>query len=439
MKQTGIEIIKKLRQVGHEAVFAGGCVRDKLMDIEPSDWDIATSAKPDEVEKLFNKTLAIGKSFGVIVVIEKGFQFEVATFRSDADYDGRRPGKVAFCSMEQDAMRRDFTINGMFYDPIDDRIIDFVDGKKDIQDKVIRFIGSAEDRIQDDHLRMLRACRFADRFKFDMEDENFYAIKRNSFKIQYISKERIRQEIVKSFQKGNGDIFIVWLIECNLIDFIMPEIKLLFDCKQNSEYHPEGSVYWHTHYVLTKLKAENYLLKLAGLFHDIGKPATFRYVDDKITNHGHAEIGAEMTRLILERLKFSNDEIDYICALVKDHMKFHDIHKMKKSTFRKLAAQPYFDDLLKLHYADCMASNGELSHYNLATQKYEEIKNEPILPKPFIDGSDLIAIGFVEGKEIGRVKQEIYDMQLEGSINSFQDALKESIKLLKEYSNDKNR
>jgi len=441
MKQTGIEIIKRLRQAGYKAVFAGGCVRDLVMSNEPHDWDIATSAKPGEVEKLFNKTLAIGKLFGVIVVIENGMQFEVATFRSDADYDGRRPGKVEFCTMEQDALRRDITINGMFYDPIDNQVIDFVNGLQDIEDKIIRFIGNPEDRIQEDHLRMMRAIRFADRLQFVIEEESFDAIKRNSYKIQYISKERIREEFIKVFTKSRGGFFNYLLLESMLAEFIIPEIRLMIGSKQDYSYHPEGDVYNHTELILNKLQDDDvdYRVKLAGLFHDIGKPLTFKIVDNedfpmdwKITNHGHAEIGAEMTELILRRLTFSNDEIDYICALVKDHMKFYDIKKMKKSTFRKLAGQPYFQDLLKLHYADCMASNVDLTNYNIAIEKYDIIKNEPILPKPLVDGRDLITIGFTEGKEIGEVKSHIYDLQLEGLINSIDDGLIIAKELYKE-------
>lgn len=434
MKQTGIKIIQQLRDNGHEAVFAGGCVRDMLMGNIPNDYDIATSALPKEVEKLFDKVIYIGKSkvCGTSYVIENGLQFEVTTFRMDFDYDGRHPGKVKFVSMEEDAQRRDFSINGIFNDPINDRIIDFVNGQKDIKTKVIRFIGKPEDRIKEDHLRMLRALRFSDRLKFVLDQESFLAIRRNSYKIQNISKERIRDEIVKTFKSSKGLGFLDYLFGTCLNIFIIPELESLLFSAQNKQFHPEGDVFDHIYDGFNYLENESYLLKLGWLFHDIAKPQTYNKINEKITNHGHAEIGAKMTELILRRLTFSNDEVDCICGLVRDHMKPNEVKNMKKSTFRKLAGQPYFDDLLKLHYADCMASNGDLTAYNLALKRFNEFKNEPILPEPLIKGQDLIALGFQEGKEIGEVKKSIYDIQLEGKIKTVEDGLVIANKLLKQ-------
>ena len=424
MKNTGIKIIKKLQQAGYEAVFAGGCVRDKLMGIEPYDWDIATSAKPDEVEQLFGKTIPIGKAFGVINVIENNFQFEVATFRTDINCNGRWPDQVVFGSMEQDALRRDFTINGMFWDPIADRVFDFVNGQEDIKNEVIRFIGSPEDRIQEDNLRMLRALRFADRFSFTIDIKSFEAIKRNSFKIKRISKERIQQEMVKVFTRSTGVLFFDHLISTYLGIFIIPELFLLvYECPQDEQYHPEGNGYIHTRAVLKNLLEANYKVRIAGLLHDIGKPLTYKLVNNKITNHGHAELGFEMSTMILEQLKFSNNDVNYIANLVKDHMKIKDVALMKKSTFKRLANQPYFIDLLKLCKADCLASSGDLSDYTTVLNRYNELSNAPILPTPYINGKILIEMGFEEGPEIGQIKQLIYNEQLEGTISCFEEAI----------------
>jgi len=242
MKQQAINIVKKLRDHGHQAVFAGGCVRDMILGIPPSDYDIATRARPEVIEQLFDKTLAIGKAFGVIVVIMDGYEIEVATFRKDSqESDGRRPDSVQFSSMDEDAWRRDLTINGMFYDPIGDHIIDFVGGQKDLKNHLIKFIGSPEGRIEEDKLRMLRAVRFAARFNFEIDPVTFEAIKAHASEISQISAERIADELQKILRVKHPRQAFSLLFETGLIDHILPEVRAMEGCEQPVDYHPEGA------------------------------------------------------------------------------------------------------------------------------------------------------------------------------------------------------
>ena len=424
MEKQAIQIVETLKANGFQAVFAGGFVRDMLLSVSSGDIDIATDALPEQVESLFEKTVAVGKSFGVIVVIVDGIEFEVCTFRNDGKYsDNRHPESVEFSSIEEDAKRRDFTINGLFYDPIDGKLLDFVDGEKDLKAGIIRFIGDAEARISEDKLRILRGVRFALRFGFDLEESTYAAIKRNAKNILLVSKERIRDEIIKMVKLDKPEKMFELLFDTGLIHYVLPEIEKLKGVKQDPEWHPEGDVFCHTVKVMENLKGESLEVLFAGMFHDIGKPETFEVINGRITNREHAKIGAKKTRDILEGLKFPNKFIEYVGELVYDHMRMLNVKGMKKSKQKRFFSQDNFSDLMALHIADEKGGFNDLSIIEKVNELILEYGEQSLKPEPLIDGRDLIGIGFCQGALIGQVKTEIYDMQLEGQINTKDEAL----------------
>jgi poly(A) polymerase len=423
------KICYKLQRRGFQAVFTGGWVRDSLLGLPSSDIDIATNATPDKVEKLFRRTKAVGKSFGVILVKMKDTDFEVATFRIDGTYsDGRHPDGVQFTSMEEDAKRRDFTVNAMFYDPRKNKYIDFVDGQKDLAAKRIRFVGDPNQRIVEDNLRMLRAIRFALKLNSWIEPESMQAIRVNASKITNVSSERVREEFMKMIELGCPKKMINLLFDSNLIDYILPEIKPMKGNKQNPFWHPEGDVLEHTILVMQGLIGESSLLQLAALFHDIGKPSTAKVEGEdptRISNHGHDDVGAKMTFDIMTRLKFSNDEINYVVNLVSEHMKHQAAKDMKKSTLKRFMAQPYFDDLIKLNYADVGSASGDFSTIEFLEEKKKNWTPEEIKPKTsLVTGDDLIAMGLKPGPEFKKLLTLVMDAQLEGTVKDKEQGLK---------------
>jgi len=445
MLEKAVEIVRKLKDNGHEAVFAGGCVRDMLLEIDYNDIDIATSATPDEVEKLFDKTIPVGKSFGVIIVIDGEDSFEVATFRSDGDYsDGRRPDSVEFTSMEEDAKRRDFTINAMFYDPIEDMVIDFFDGKGDLYCKTLRFVGNASDRINEDQLRMLRAIRFLVKYNLGMESGNWETVKKYSNLISNVSNERIIQEIFKMLELHNPRKLLHTLRDSKLLYHILPEADNIFEIKQPEEFHPE--IYLEEHIILSldalKDRSPSSELLFATLLHDIGKPPTQTF-EDRIRFNGHDEVGAKMAGEICDRFKLSNDQKDKIVFLVANHMRTRFVKEMKKSKLKRLMASPHFEDLMELHRADCLASHGGLDKYDYMKEKLvkfrEEVEEKSKLPKPFVMGRDLANMGFKACPSFGKVLKEVMDMQLNEEFECQEDALSYAYdmmnKLIKEGGN----
>lgn len=424
MLQEAISIVKRLQDNGYEAVFAGGYVRDMLMKIPCNDIDIATSATPDQIESLFDKTLAIGKSFGVIVVIINNFEFEVATFRSDVGSDGRRPDSVIFTSMKEDALRRDLTINGLFYDPISNIIIDYVGGQQDINNQIIRFIGNADDRIKEDKLRMLRAIRFTCKYDFNISVDTFSAIMENATQVNSVSAERIQEELVKILKINSPSNALSLLNTSYLLQEILPEVSILMEYPQDPKWHPEGDVYKHTKLVIDELKNESTELLLAGLFHDIGKAkTTIIESDGRIRTPGHAKVGAEMTRDIMRRLKFSNDITKYVSELVYSHMSIKHFDDMRKANKKKFIYREDFQDLRKLTIADILGSHKNLDIITSLDMEVKNILSEPIKPTPFINGRDLIDLGYIQGKLIGTIKEEMYNLQLENKITSKQEAI----------------
>jgi poly(A) polymerase len=427
IKEEATKVISKLQQSGYLAYFAGGCVRDLLRDQVPTDYDIATNALPEQVTSLFSKTRSVGAHFGVIIVISGEFAFEVATFRNDGSYgDGRRPESVEFTSPEEDVLRRDFTINGIFYDPIEGSTIDYVNGQDDIESGTVRAIGDPESRFREDHLRLLRAVRFAARFDYQIEENTWAAICSHAEEIKNISEERIRDELSKILTDPNRVRGFDLLVESGLMEAMIPEILDLKGCEQPPQFHPEGDVFVHTRLMLTLLKDDPSLsLVLSVLLHDIGKPSTYSYDEesDRIRFNGHDKIGAEMASDILKRLKFPNKVIEEVTEMVANHMTFKDVQKMREAKLKRFMARPTFEDETELHRVDCLGSWGGLDNYDFLNQKRTEFDNEPIIPPPLLTGKDLIEIGWEPGPRLGEVLTKVQDMQLEKNLNSKEEAL----------------
>ena len=415
-KAIAKKIVAKLQHAGFAAFWVGGCVRDFLLGREPQDFDIATDAKPEQVEKLFAKTIPVGRKFGVVIVVEGGQQFQVATFRAEADYqDGRRPEKVEFANAEADAARRDFTVNGLFYDPLTEKIHDWVAGEKDLRTKIIRTIGAPEERFGEDHLRLLRAVRFAAQLKFEIEPRTFAAIQSLAPKISIISAERVREELIKLFSPPHAARGLVLLRDSGLLEPILPELAATIHCEQSPDFHPEGSVFNHLFLMLEKMPAgASESLPWAVLLHDIAKPVTAEkdLATGKIHFYGHEKIGADMAEKILQRLKFPNRQTEEIVACVRHHMQFKDVQQMRKATLRRLLLRETFPLELELHRLDCLGSFGDLAHFNFLVAQAEELKHQPQIRPPLLTGNDLMALGVPPGKALGALLAEIRERQL---------------------------
>jgi poly(A) polymerase len=426
-KAAATDIARRLQQAGYTAYFAGGCVRDELLGLDPHDYDIATSAKPEEVQKLFPHTQAVGAHFGVILVMEHGRAFEVATFRSDHEYiDGRRPEMVTFSTPEEDAARRDFTINGMFHDPVADKFIDFVGGQEDLRSKTLRAIGDPVARFREDKLRLLRAVRFAARFGYDIDPATWEAIKAHAADIHAVSAERIREELVKILAHPSRVLGFDLLDQSGLLKEILPEIEKLKGCEQPAQFHPEGDVFVHTRAMLELLPPDAPVgVALSVLFHDIGKPPTFRYHadEDRIRFSGHDRIGAEMTERVMERLRFSRADIERTVEAVRQHMVFKDVQNMRTAKLKRFMAREGFDEELELHRVDCQSSHGALDNYDFLKTKAEEFASEPLIPPPLVTGHDLMALGWKPGPHFGPILEAVQTAQLEGTLSTSEEAI----------------
>lgn len=416
--EKAYNIIIKLVNNGYKAYYVGGCVRDIILGKEPKEIDIATDAKPEVVQNLFKRTLAIGKAFGVIVVLLQKDQFEVATFRKDGEYnDGRRPKSVEFTDEKEDVYRRDFTINGLLYDPIKNEVLDYVNGVEDIEKGVIRCIGDPYKRFDEDKLRILRCIRFATRFGFEIEKETYNALFKFVPKINEISVERIGDELSKILEGPNSVKAIRELDKCGILNIVLPEVSALKGVEQPKEFHPEGDVFEHTMIMLELSKKRTFDFALAILFHDIGKPACYE-VTDRIRFSSHEYVGAKMATQICNRLKLSNIVSKKIYDLVLNHMRFKDVKNMKESTLKRFFRMDHFEDHLELHRIDCLASHGSLENYNYCIEKINEFKNQKkeLKPKLLLNGRDLIELGFKPGPDFSKILKELEDQQLEEKI-----------------------
>jgi poly(A) polymerase len=418
-------IIQKLRDSGHEARLVGGCVRDLLLGSKPKDYDVSTNARPDRILDLFPNSGQAGAHFGVVLVRDGESQVEVATFRSDHDYaDGRRPERVHFeTDARQDVLRRDFTINGLMMDPETGEVLDYVNGRADLERHLVRAIGDPEARFREDHLRLLRAVRFAARLSYAIEPKTFEAIRASHALILRVSAERIRDELIRILTEGGARRGFELLDASSMLADILPEIAAMKGVEQPPEYHPEGDVWTHTLLMLERLGVSSPTLALGVLLHDVGKPPTFR-IAERIRFDGHTEEGVKLAHAILTRVRFSRSETEQVEALVANHMRFKDIHRMKESTLKRFLRIPHFDEHLELHRLDCLSSNRRLENYELAKRKLEEFSKEQIQPKPLITGVDLIAAGYEPGPQFGEILAAVEDAQLEGRIGTAKEALK---------------
>lgn len=416
----------KLNKAGHTAFFAGGCVRDKLLGLEPKDYDIATSAVPSEVLGLFPGSNEVGAHFGVVIVKHEGHHTEIATFRTDGSYgDGRRPDSVTFSTPDEDAHRRDFTINGLFENPETGGIIDHVGGVRDLEAKLIRAIGTPADRFREDALRLLRAVRFSTTLGFPIEPETLAAISDNAHLLDKISPERIRDEFSKIITSPNRRRGLELLVDTGLISHFLPEVLPLIGCDQPPEWHPEGDVYIHTRIMLEMLAPDAPLeLCLATLLHDIAKPPT-RTIDPdgRIRFNGHDALGAEMAIEILTRLRYPNAVIRDAAHIVSRHMQFMNVQQMRKAKLKRFMSEPTFPQEMELHRVDCASSNGFTDNYDFLNEKAEEFSHEPLIPPPLVTGKDLIARSLKPGPRFKDILEEIQTEQLENRLTTREAAL----------------
>jgi poly(A) polymerase len=434
-KEFAISIIETLRQHGLQAYLVGGCVRDLLLNREPADYDVATNATPAQVMEIFPETWAVGEQFGVVLVpvpdeegqTTQGLTIEVATFRSDVGYsDGRHPDEVRFSEKPQeDVVRRDFTINGMMLDPLTNEVLDFVGGQKDLRNQLIRAIGDPDVRFGEDKLRMLRAVRFAARFNYEIEPATLRALEHRAAEIRLVSRERVRDELTKMLVEGHARSAFLWLDRTGLLDEVLPEISRMKGVQQPLEFHPEGDVFAHTLLLLDYLPSPcSPALAWGALLHDVGKPATFRVAPDRIRFDDHVDVGVKIGEEICRRMRFSNDDTAQVLALIKNHMRFGHVSRMKASTLKRFMRLPGFDEHLALHRADSLASHGNLSTYEFVQSKLKETPAPDLRPSVLIGGDDLIAAGYRPGPRFRKILNAVEDAQLEGQLGSRDAALK---------------
>ncbi len=422
--KTAYEIARTLKTKGFTVYFAGGCVRDFLRNVEPKDFDIATTATPDQVEEIFPKTIPVGKQFGVMLVMQGPTPFEVATFRREGAYpDGRHPSQVSFTDPEEDARRRDFTVNGLFYDPFCEKVIDYVGGGQDLKKGLIRAIGDPQKRFEEDKLRLLRAVRFAANLGFSIEPETWKWIRELAPQIHKVSGERIRDELIKTFTRGEGaGRGLELLSESSLLKEILPEVEAMKGVEQPPEFHPEGDVFIHTRMLLEKLENPSPVLAFAALLHDVGKPPTFQVREGRIRFYEHSRVGAEMSEKILRRLRFSNEEIEAVVACVDNHMKFANVKEMREGKLKRFLSTVTFPTELELHRIDCESSHGLLDNFHFLKKKIIEFQQEELKPKPVLTGDDLKSLGMKPGPLMKPILEEAYELQLEKKIQTKEEA-----------------
>lgn len=419
-----LRVVETLRRAGFQALLAGGCVRDLALGRVPKDWDVATDAGPEEVAALFEHTVPVGAQFGIsLVVLDEG-DYEVARFRRDGPYrDSRRPASIEPADARADAARRDFTINGLFYDPGSGELLDYVEGQRDLDAKVIRAIGDPAARFAEDHLRLLRTVRFAARLGFTIEPETWDALCVQAESIADVSAERIRDELTLLLTEGGAVYGLRLLDQSGLLQAVLSEVAAMRGVPQDAEFHPEGDVWTHVQLLFEHLDEPSAELAWSALLHDIGKPSTMVRAE-RIRFHGHDAVGAEMAAAICGRLRMSNEARRVIGTLVADHMRISHVRQMRPSTLVRLLREPHFPELLELHRADCLASHGKLDLYEFCQEQLAALKKEHLRPPALLTGSDLIAMGFTPGPLFREILAAVEDAQLEGQLDSYRAALR---------------
>ena len=424
-QQAAERVARKLREKGFQAYFVGGCVRDILLEVEPKDYDVATDARPEQVVELFPQALLVGAQFGVVGVMEEEHRIEVATFRNDGLYsDGRRPDEVSFSGdPREDVLRRDFTINGLLLDPLTGEVLDFVGGRRDLEQRLVRAIGNPARRFEEDRLRMLRAVRFAARLEYEIEPETLESIRRLAHKIVEVSAERVRDELLRILQSGHARRGFELLDAASLLDKVLPEISAMKGVEQPPQFHPEGDVWTHTLKLLEQLNTDcSSTLAMGVLLHDVGKPPTFRVAPDRIRFDNHVSVGTRMAEEICRRLRFSQQQTREVVALVENHSRFGNAPHMRASTLKRFLRLEKFAEHLELHRLDRLAGNGNLENYEWVSAQLQQLTAEQIRPRRLVTGDDLIAMGFQPGVRFKKILQAVEDAQLEGQISSREEA-----------------
>lgn len=444
-RELARHICRRLRAEGYEAYFVGGCVRDILLGREPADYDVATDATPDRVQVLFPRSLSVGARFGVIIVTEdirttEAPHVEVATFRSDMSYsDGRHPDRVVYAKTPQeDIRRRDFTINALLLDPETNEVLDYVGGRNDLRDGIIRAIGHPEERFREDKLRMVRAVRFAARFGYAIEATTFAAITKLASEIRQVSAERLRDELTKLLTEGAARRGFELLDEAQLLPQLLPEIARMKGVEQPPQFHPEGDVWRHTLLMLAGLPAKcSATLAWGVLLHDVGKPPTFTPPsgpNSRIRFDEHAPVGKRMAEEICHRLRFSNDDTEQIAALVANHLRFKDVPNMKPATLKRFVRLNRFAEHLELHRLDCSSSHGKLDNYEFVRRFLSETPPEHVRPTRLLTGDDLIRLGFRPGPIFRNIMDAIEEAQLNGEISTRDAAIRLTMERFKPSS-----
>ena len=417
-------IVARLRDAGFESYLAGGCVRDRLLGRPAADYDIATAATPEQVAALFPRTVDVGAAFGVVRVVAEDGEYAVATFRTEGPYlDGRHPSSVRYAGPREDALRRDFTINGLFADPATEAVLDFVGGRADLAARVVRAIGDPEARFAEDRLRMLRAVRLAAELRFTIAPDTLEAIRRQHDGVRTVSAERVRDELVRMLTGPDPGAALGLLRDTGLLAAVLPEVAGEIGVPQPAEFHPEGDVFEHTRRAVAALRAPSPALAMAALLHDAGKPATLEYAPDRIRFSRHDEVGAEIAQRVMERLKFPRRDTERVTALVARHMVFKDVPQMREAKRRRLFADELFPDLLELHRADVEASHGDLALYAWARAEAARIEAAPPPPPKLISGEDVLSRGVPPGPRVGAILEEVEDARLEGRVRTRDEAL----------------
>jgi poly(A) polymerase len=423
------QICATLRVNGHQAFLVGGCVRDLLLGRQPSDYDVSTDARPERVQELFPRSLAVGAKFGVILVVGDGAEVEVATFRSDVGYtDGRHPDRVVYSDTPQeDVRRRDFTINGLLMDPATGEVLDFVGGRADLQAGIVRAIGDPYLRFAEDKLRMMRAVRFAARFGFVVETDTLAAVQALAAQVTQVSPERIRDELTKLLTEGAARRGFELLDEAGLLEVVLPEVARMKGVEQPPQFHPEGDVWIHTRMMLEMLRPHGSATLAWGvLLHDVGKPPTFapaKGPGTRIRFDGHVEIGARMAESICQTLHFSNDDTRQIEALVANHLRFKDVKQMRQATLKRFVRLPHFEEHLELHRLDCLSSHGHLEAYEFVRRFLKETPPEQVRPPKLLTGDDLKKMGMVPGPRFKEILLAVEEAQLDGRFSDRESAL----------------
>ncbi len=442
-RDFAISVVQRLQDAGRQALWAGGCVRDELLGVAPKDYDVATDARPEQVQALFRRTVAIGASFGVIEVVGprqdgRHLTVEVATFRSDGAYsDGRRPDQITFSSAREDAERRDFTVNGMFFDPIKGELHDFVGGQRDLDARVLRAIGDPSRRFDEDKLRLLRGVRMATRFALAIEPATEAAIRAMARRIAVVSAERIAEELRGLLTHPRRALGLGLLLDLGLADAVLPEVVPMRGLPQGPPAKPTGDLWDHVMRVLELLGPHvSFPLAFAALLHDAGKPRTVARLGDKFTFYHHEHVGARMADEACQRLKLSNAERERVVWLVEKHQYLADAKQMRTSKIKTTLNHPGIGELLALHRADALATGRSAEQVEYCEFLLREWTPAELNPPPLLTGHDLTRHGLDPGPLFKKLLDAVREAQLDGAVKTPPQAFELVDQLRRQWSGE---